>query len=89
MYVVGGTIREMEPDGLVQLRGGGLRERAMAGAAASAMNESLSAAQERGEKLAQVGDKAENLAHEADEFASLAKQLRRQQEGGFFGGLFG
>ena len=29
MYVVGGTIREMEPDGLVQLRGGGLRERAM------------------------------------------------------------
>ena len=57
--------------------------------AAGAMGESLDAAVERGEKLNQLGDKSQQLADDAEDFASLAKQLRQNQEKGFFGQLFG
>ena len=53
------------------------------------MGESLDAAVERGEKLNQLGDKSQQLADDAEDFASLAKQLRQNQEKGFFGQLFG
>ena len=57
--------------------------------AAGAMGESLDAAVERGEKLNQLGDKSQQLADDAEDFANLAKQLRQNQEKGFFGQLFG
>ena len=51
------------------------------------MGESLDAAVERGEKLNQLGDKSQQLADDAEDF--MAKQLRQNQEKGFFGQLFG
>ena len=56
--------------------------------AASSVHQSLEAMHERGDKLSQLGDKSKQLADDADDFAILAKQLRKQQEGGLFGGLF-
>ena len=43
---------------------------------------------ERGQKLSELGDKSAKLADDAEDFASMAKQLRRQQEKGIFGSLF-
>ena len=56
-----------------------------ASAATSTIHESLEAMHERGEKLDQLGDKSQQLADDADDFLSLAKQLRKQEERGFFG----
>ena len=53
--------------------------------AADTMNENMQALHERGEKLGQLGDKSQQLADDASDFADLAKQLRKQQERGFFG----
>ena len=59
--------------------------RGRAAAAGSAIEESLHAARERGEKLGELGEKTQQLSDDAADFASLAKQLRQQQERPFFG----
>jgi hypothetical protein len=59
-----------------------------ANSAKSAVHQSLEAMHERGEKLEQLGDKSQQLADNAEDFASLAKQLRRQEEKGIMG-MFG
>ena len=68
-------------------RDGGGAAGSVAGAQ-SAISESLEAMNERGEKINELGDKSAQLADDAEDFANLAKQLRRQQEKGIFGGLF-
>ena len=57
--------------------------------AQSSIHQSLEAMHERGQKLSELGDKSAKLADDAEDFASMAKQLRRQQEKGIFGSLFG
>ena len=61
--------------------------RGRAAAAGSAIEESLHAARERGEKLRARPERRRRQldVDDAADFASLAKQLRQQQERPFFG----
>ena len=72
-------------------QGGSVEERAIGGASATTaeMHEMVHAAHQRGEQLSDLGDKSQQLADNADDFLQMAKQLRKQEEKGLFGALFG